>query len=562
MKALHANPDNIKVVFSDSYEIPEYQRPYTWNEEKCQELWDDIIEFHDNLDHDDPDDNYFLGCIALYRNPENSKWLVTDGQQRLITLSLLIKALYERSIENNRLLHCLFEEDLLSNEINREQPRIISNVLANDDNDNFQNIIMRNAHQNATKMSKNYAKLNALIIEWHNQVPTDPERIKRLLTTLLTRIEILRITSDSQDDALTIFETINHRGTPLDATDIFKVKLYGHYAETERENFISQWHGLYKEDDSKNVWNLFMMYMYVLNANAGVRDTSTPKLQKYFNNNPVFRCPDTVMDDIYKIQDIKYGEWDMSPKIMQWWEILKTYPNGWWQYPIYVFLHNRMEKENGEWNVTDIADEFYALIKETTRYLVIKGINYRNLNTIKSTILGVCAAIGNKELNYLDGYNNNLTERNDVEKFSENFNRDTLNYNDFGKYQRILIYLNSCLFESEKNPENIGVFYHKIRGKIEIEHILPQNWIHYEGCGWTSKNHSEELNTPGNLMLLTKKTNSQASNGFFGRKQGYYKDSDFLEAQALSDADNWTSKTLHDRDKQVRARIIKFITPE
>ena len=44
MEVIKANPESIIEIFQKLYVIPEYQRPYSWAEDKCYDLWNDIIE--------------------------------------------------------------------------------------------------------------------------------------------------------------------------------------------------------------------------------------------------------------------------------------------------------------------------------------------------------------------------------------------------------------------------------------------------------------------------------------------------------------------------------------
>lgn len=74
--------------------IPEYQRPYAWTADQVDTLLDDLMEYTDSIeDPDNPDSEYFLGSIVTYRNGKERE--VIDGQQRLTTLFLLLRALYK-----------------------------------------------------------------------------------------------------------------------------------------------------------------------------------------------------------------------------------------------------------------------------------------------------------------------------------------------------------------------------------------------------------------------------------------------------------------------------------
>ena len=102
MSKLNIDQKTIMLLFSDKkadFLIPDYQRPYAWKEDLCQTLWDDIFSFafpDNNKDaFSDTDAEYFLGSIVTFKNEEN-KLEVIDGQQRLTTLMLLLRAFHEK----------------------------------------------------------------------------------------------------------------------------------------------------------------------------------------------------------------------------------------------------------------------------------------------------------------------------------------------------------------------------------------------------------------------------------------------------------------------------------
>lgn len=72
--------------------IPEYQRPYAWTEEQVVTLFDDLWEFVSNKNQR----TYFLGNIVFYKNEENEQEII-DRQQRITSLFLLIKNLYQQT---------------------------------------------------------------------------------------------------------------------------------------------------------------------------------------------------------------------------------------------------------------------------------------------------------------------------------------------------------------------------------------------------------------------------------------------------------------------------------
>ena len=75
------------------FKIPVYQRNYDWGTEQCQKLFDDVIKAYQN------EKKHFLGTFVYIRgevdNSTLTEVLVIDGQQRLTTLYILLKALYD-----------------------------------------------------------------------------------------------------------------------------------------------------------------------------------------------------------------------------------------------------------------------------------------------------------------------------------------------------------------------------------------------------------------------------------------------------------------------------------
>ena len=96
MAELTVNKRDIGSIFRDmqgkKFLIPDFQRPYKWDIEKCETLWKDIEEFSQTSDS--AEDNYFLGTIVSY--VENSDLAIIDGQQRIISILLLLRAFYHK----------------------------------------------------------------------------------------------------------------------------------------------------------------------------------------------------------------------------------------------------------------------------------------------------------------------------------------------------------------------------------------------------------------------------------------------------------------------------------
>jgi uncharacterized protein with ParB-like and HNH nuclease domain len=108
------------------FRIPEYQRPYVWEEDQVIELLDDIMQARSL----NPDSQYFLGSMVLRRNsreeevPRYEEYDLLDGQQRLTTLFLITAVI--RDLSTNSMLKTTCQDIIFQEENpfkNREHPK-------------------------------------------------------------------------------------------------------------------------------------------------------------------------------------------------------------------------------------------------------------------------------------------------------------------------------------------------------------------------------------------------------------------------------------------------------
>ena len=101
---LEPNYWSIKQVFDFHYNIPVYQRPYSWQTDQVDSLYDDIKEAYDEYQAMPTDTQYLAGLYVgnvILHSRSIGVFDIIDGQQRITTFALLIMALYAKSIELN-----------------------------------------------------------------------------------------------------------------------------------------------------------------------------------------------------------------------------------------------------------------------------------------------------------------------------------------------------------------------------------------------------------------------------------------------------------------------------
>lgn len=171
MSQLTVDQKNIRTLLQDEdadFLIPDYQRPYAWGEDECSTLWDDLFAFafpNNASDRFDKRNDYFLGPIVTFKNDDGQQEII-DGQQRLTTIMLLLRALYDRFAKmrdrNSVGLHddiaaCIWKSDDYGNlDMTEDGLKIKSEVASDNDKGEFLQILRDGKADPAWKSS--YAK--------------------------------------------------------------------------------------------------------------------------------------------------------------------------------------------------------------------------------------------------------------------------------------------------------------------------------------------------------------------------------------------------------------------
>jgi len=217
------------------YQIPDFQRPYVWEEQQAIALVNDLLDAWRTNDGD-----YFLGSIVLVDHPGGDNVDVIDGQQRLTTLCILV-ALLRHLAGTDAGLHDEIGQ-LLSIPESRikgldERPRLsvrecdryfFDTFIVGDNIDSLLDVeansltptSVRRIHDNARAM------LDALI----DPEVLPPQETQNFVQYLMLQVSLIEVTTDSYQAAHRIFSVLNTRGVPLAATDIFKARVLSHVA--------------------------------------------------------------------------------------------------------------------------------------------------------------------------------------------------------------------------------------------------------------------------------------------------------------------------------------------
>ena len=526
--------------------IPEYQRPYAWTDEQIQILFDDLVEYTEN----NSEATYFLGTIVSYENDNNEQEII-DGQQRITSLFLLLRAIYSKLMSSTekeaihlsgQIAPALWEQDELTGEIKFERVLITSRVMGDEGNEEFKRILI--SGEVNKKSQSNYAGNYLLFVKMLDDFAAKaPLSFYRFINNILNKAILLPITADSQDTALTIFSTLNDRGLALNDADIFKAKIYNHLNAKEKEGFIESWQHLDDDatDASESIQKLFYYYMFYLRALENDRKSTTPGARKYYSQKNFERLyTSKLIDDLRKILSlwlvvnnktvIEDEPWSQNVAILQVLDGLSSYPNEFWKYPVVIYYLRYYDAENFE-------EEFLMFLHRLFAVLAARYIVTPTINAVKGDILDLNAEI--------------------IKSPTPKFSFSPVNEQELKEKIKVAhrntvrMILKAIAYQHQD---------HLLPDRWETEHILPQKWQASYFSDSTDKEVKELVEHVGNKIPFEKKLNIVASNGYFQKKQASYAQSD---VQILLDLSNkntdWGLDEIRERDIRISDELFALL---
>lgn len=525
MSKLNVDQQTVKRLFEDKksdFLIPDYQRPYAWTNVECQTLWDDIFTFafpdNDFSKFDSDNDEYFLGPIVTFKN-ENSKMEIIDGQQRLTTLMLLLRAFYAKygnmQDENSKMTSasiekCIWKTDEFGRP-NKSALKIDSEVATDNDKDEFLNILKTGE---ATKDQKsNYAANYRFFQEKIDQFLSGfPSYFSYLPTRILNNCILLPIEAESQDTALRIFSTLNDRGKPLSDSDIFKAQFYKHYSsQGKKKEFIDSWKAL--EELCEKIFHpisgtpmdeLFTRYMYYERAKMGNKSSTTEALRKFYEkdsykllkNNETFENLITLANFWNDVSNQNVERF--SDRILRKLFVLNYAPNSMWTYFVSVYFMQYKDADN----MLD-DDAFYEFLNRSIAFIWTYAITNPGVNALRTPVFAEMINIVNDQPVTFEDY-----------RFEEDKVRSM--FNNFGFFNARPITKSMITWWAFQDDKQKLLSLETV---FEIEHIFARNRQDKEGTLKNNKN----VEAIGNKAILEKRINIRASDYRFSDKIKYYR---------------------------------------
>lgn len=245
---------SIAKVFLSFYRVPDYQREYVWGErdtkgergDEVEQFLADIYSEYEQLTAAEPTE-YFIGTMVVCDSGGGAFDLI-DGQQRTTTSFLTLCALRDALTEGGFSIPATLDGQIYSSDTNWKGETIAKMRLELQYNDAADVLVQygngrgKLADRDGSRSIRNLAHAYDTIREFLSEkFSQNGEDLKAFHGFFTNQVKLIRIQTPSVSRALKIFETINDRGTGLDAMDLLKNRLFMHAEKEQFEQLKSEW---------------------------------------------------------------------------------------------------------------------------------------------------------------------------------------------------------------------------------------------------------------------------------------------------------------------------------
>jgi uncharacterized protein with ParB-like and HNH nuclease domain len=484
------------------YEIPKFQRDYTWEAEHWDDLWQDIKMLLTKEENE-----HYMGYLVLLTS-NNKNYLIIDGQQRLTTMSILILSvlkclndMVENAIDPENNLKR--KDNLLNSYIGFVDPvTLISNnkLKLNRNSDEYYRmnmVLLRDLPLRNTNASEKH--MRECFFWYYDRIKKEfnsGEALASFIDNIVDKLFFTVIEVTDQINAFKVFETLNARGVQLSSSDLLKNYLFLIVDETkphisEIEELESIWSSIVGklgeqkfEDYLRYYWNSYNKTVSKKNLFKTIKNSIDSK-EKVFSL--IRNLRDTA--DLYlAIQNPDDEFWKNKTEVKESLNELK----------LYQIKQTNSLLISAYYNLDD--NHFKKLVKTCSiisfRYNIIGGLNPNAQEDVYNSIALKIKV--NKQFDITDFAPIYVSDTNFKNDFSTKYFKNTTRNHKIVKY--IFSKIEEYKYRNEINYDS---------DLYTVEHILPESADESWG-GFSQEEINRSIYRIGNLTLLEKKLNRDA----------------------------------------------------
>ncbi len=580
------------------FSIDYFQREYRWQEKHIKLLVEDVTTtFLKSYKEGDKRSevanyqNYYLGPVVFSVNAETGKKSIIDGQQRITSITLLL--IYLNHLQQNNTTKVSISELIFSEKYGEKS----FNMSDEAREECLQALFEKGQYE--IKESDDETVKN-MVERYEDIVETFPEEINQealpfFIDWFIENVVIVEITAYSDENAYTIFETMNDRGLNLTPTEMLKGYVLSKITDKKQRTEINElWkdeiqklHN-YNENADITFFQSWFRGKYAITIRPGKVGSENQDFEEigsrfhnWFKDNHKELFKLTSSDDFYSF--FKY----QFPFFVKWylkcWDAQATY-NSKAPHVNYINYWGIAESLQeplllAPINFGDSEEIIFKKIDFVARYIetftVRRSVNYRKFGqtAIKYTMFNIIKSIRDNDLHLLG---NNLS--NEVQQISESWN-GVWNFGLHGmnrKFVKHLLCRITSYIDNLVGKDTTYQTYYLPNGKqFEIEHIWANKFEEHTDEFQQINDFQEWRNSVGALILLPQGTNQSFNSDKYEDKIEHYikentyaqtlhptyysKNPNFLKSQTVSELDFRAHSIFKKQDIEDRQRLVQRI---
>ncbi|NJB81723.1 DUF262 domain-containing protein [Wenyingzhuangia aestuarii] len=526
------------------YEIPKFQRDYSWGSQQWDDLWQDI-----SLIISDEENEHYMGYLVL-QTSDNKLHTVIDGQQRLTTLSILMLSILkvlnefvenEIEVDDNKLRIETYRNNYIGS-LNTITLISDNKLKLNRNGDEYYRnnmVLLKDLPLRNTNSSEK--NMRECFLWFHNKASklfTSGQDVAEFVETIVDKLFFTVITVTDQLNAFKVFETLNARGVQLSSSDLLKNYLFSVIDESnphgsEIEELESLWSRIIGKLGNKKFEDYLRYYWNSKNKTVRknqlfktIRNTIKTKEDTF----KLIRDLDDTADLFVAIQDPESEYWIDNQEIKKQLNELN----------LFQIKQTNSLLIAGYKNLD--SREFLKLVKVSViisfRYNIIGGLNPNDQEEVYNKMANNITL--NKTLDLLQLSSIYVNDHNFENAFSNKQFKRTSRNHKIVKY--IFSKIENFSFQNEINPES---------DLYTIEHILPESADENWGS-FSNEEITRSIYRLGNLTLLEKRLNQKAGTSNYEFKKEILEKSNCNLTKIIPENyETWSERKLIARQKEL-----------
>ena len=521
---------------TNQYLIPFFQRPYVWKKEDCENLYEDLVGTYEE-NKTNRQKEHFIGTIitknSLSSTQMTAQYDLVDGQQRMTTFSILIKALANSVDMNEENAKHLFENLnstlFFKDAYGKIHYRIIHNRL---DRQSFDLIMQCDGSTDIDLEIGNSKIVDAYLFFREKFKQLSNDEILNLNFTLLHKFPAINMVLELHDDEQEIFDTINSLGVKLTTSELLKNYIFND--DETKALYKEYWEDIFElDEETVKFWNAkktagrvyrenidVLLYCYLL-----IEKEKDVSLENLFKDYKVWLSSKTVLEKKHFLETLKnYAEiyinlpsgtelknMRFSDSEKRFFHVIENL-NITTIYPLVLFVYKNTSDLLEREKCLNLLESY--LVRRAVCKLTTKNYNNLFISLIKQLKVTDDNTIAENLSEILSEYKDDSSKFPEVDEFVIGFSNSILS----NQHAKEILFIIS-LYQINTVLNDLTVLNSQ---SFSVEHIMPKKWKE----NWNQDLSREESNqrdfklqTLGNLTIITKNLNSKLRNSSWSNKK-------------------------------------------